>query len=294
MKYRSHLVAVKVRHVTDLATGLIAGLERTYDAIPREGGATVEPIGPFELFLRQGAGWPYYARPRLSVTTVTTDDVEAVRARQRALGVPEAIEWVHEITPDLQAAAEATGLYVLRAPLMVLDPDRLPNPAALTDAELSILDPDSADFPRQYALSSAVANVGFGAAGTQRGGAGPADRDAAVTEPDEALLAVVATGLRSGRTVEAVATTPSEGIVARGASQRALGAAEIVGVATLPSTRRRGLGAAVSALLAHQALDSGAQTVFLSAADEDVARVYGRIGFVRIGTACIAEPGPTH
>jgi hypothetical protein len=30
--------------------------------------------------------------------------------------------------------------------------------------------------------------------------------------------------------------------------------------------------------------------VFLSAASEDVARVYARIGFHRVGTACIAGP----
>ena len=30
--------------------------------------------------------------------------------------------------------------------------------------------------------------------------------------------------------------------------------------------------------------------MFLAADSEDVARVYGRIGFRRIGTACIAEP----
>jgi hypothetical protein len=30
--------------------------------------------------------------------------------------------------------------------------------------------------------------------------------------------------------------------------------------------------------------------VFLSAGGDDVARVYGRVGFRRVGTACIAEP----
>jgi predicted GNAT family acetyltransferase len=32
------------------------------------------------------------------------------------------------------------------------------------------------------------------------------------------------------------------------------------------------------------------QTIFLSASDEAVARVYARIGFREIGTAMIAEP----
>lgn len=31
-------------------------------------------------------------------------------------------------------------------------------------------------------------------------------------------------------------------------------------------------------------------TVFLGARDGSVARIYERVGFVRVGTACIAEP----
>jgi hypothetical protein len=31
------------------------------------------------------------------------------------------------------------------------------------------------------------------------------------------------------------------------------------------------------------------ETVFCSAQNEDVARVYARIGFLRVGTACICE-----
>jgi predicted GNAT family acetyltransferase len=59
-------------------------------------------------------------------------------------------------------------------------------------------------------------------------------------------------------------------------------------VATLPAMRRRGLGAAVTGALVADALAHGAQIVFLSAGSEDVARVYARLGFRRIGTACIA------
>jgi predicted GNAT family acetyltransferase len=51
-----------------------------------------------------------------------------------------------------------------------------------------------------------------------------------------------------------------------------------------------GLGGAVTATLAREALRRGVQTVFLSASDDDVARVYARLGFQRIGTAMIAEP----
>jgi len=72
--------------------------------------------------------------------------------------------------------------------------------------------------------------------------------------------------------------------------QRVGDVAEVAGVATLPSARRRGLGAAITAALARHAVDSGADVVLLSAGSDDVARVYVRVGFRRIGTACIAEP----
>src|SRR4051794_9154444 len=82
-------------------------LERYYDTAPRAQ-ATTEEVGPFTLFLKEGDGWDYYARPRLGLTEdITPADVAAVRARQRELGVAENIEWVHETTPSLLAAVRA-------------------------------------------------------------------------------------------------------------------------------------------------------------------------------------------
>jgi predicted GNAT family acetyltransferase len=74
--------------------------------------------------------------------------------------------------------------------------------------------------------------------------------------------------------------------------QRVGDVAEIAGVATLPSARRRGYASQLTATLARQALHQGAHLIFLSAGDDDVARLYSRVGFRRIGTACIAEPAP--
>ena len=42
--------------------------------------------------------------------------------------------------------------------------------------------------------------------------------------------------------------------------------------------------------LARRMLDLGTELVFLSAGSEEIARVYLRVGFRRMGTACIAEP----
>ena len=62
-------------------------------------------------------------------------------------------------------------------------------------------------------------------------------------------------------------------------------------MATLPTARRRGLGALVTAALVDDARAGGARTVFLSAGSDDVARVYEKVGFARVATACIAQSG---
>jgi GNAT superfamily N-acetyltransferase len=275
-------------------TDLLHRLDACYDAIPRIAGARVERLGPFVLFVREPPSWPYYARPSPGVRSAEVSDVEAVRARQRALGVPQAFEWVHEVAPHVLGAVAAAGLEVLQAPLMVLDPSRLP----AIGGDVTLLDPDAPDFADAHAISGAVARIAFAglvaapdpAPSAPADLAGPAERDAAIAPPDPAAVALAASGIRAGHSAEAVLRTPDEGMLARGGLQRALGAAEIVGVATLPSARRRGYGAAVSAALARRALDEGDDLVFLSAASEDVARVYARIGFYRVGTACIAGP----
>jgi ribosomal protein S18 acetylase RimI-like enzyme len=66
--------------------------------------------------------------------------------------------------------------------------------------------------------------------------------------------------------------------------------AEITGVAVLPKFRRLGLGAQLSFVLARDALSRGVATVFCGAQSLDVARIYERVGFRRVGTACIAGP----
>ncbi|MFJ8686977.1 GNAT family N-acetyltransferase [Micromonospora wenchangensis] len=266
-------------------------LERFYDAVPRDA-ARAEEHGGLVLFARDGAGWPFYARPRLDADTPPSlADLHTVRERQRELGLPEAFEWVHETTPDLLATARAAGLSVLEAPLMVLDPQVTPpDPATLTDVPVRVLDPDAAGFALDVAARRAVAAVGFSAAGTVPGDAGPAERDAAMTELDVAALDEERAAIAAGRRLSAVAWTPQDGVLASGMAMRVDDVAEIAGVATLPAARRRGLAAAVTATLARTLRAAGTDLVFLSAGSEDVARIYLRVGFRRIGTACIAEP----
>ncbi|MFD4240644.1 GNAT family N-acetyltransferase [Streptomyces sp. NPDC058525] len=272
-------------HMTD---PMLSELERYYDTVPRVGGARAEDFGPLTLFVQEGAGWQYYARPALGgagpgAGPAGAADVERVLARQRELKVPESFEWVAETTPSLRAAVEAAGLHVHAHPLMVLDPAAAAAPA---HRDVRLLD---ADDPLLTAAVTVPA-LAFAAPGTAVGEAGPEQLAAALADPDAAeRRARVAGMITSGRT--AVAAAVRDGVVLCAGQYNPVGdVAEVVGVGTLPSARRQGLALGVTAALVARALERGARTVFLSAGDEDVARVYGRAGFRRVATALIAEP----
>ncbi len=239
----------------------------------------MEDHGPLRLFISEGVPWPYYARP--AGGAITADDVRAVRRRQWELGLPETFEWVVDLAPTLSAAAREAGLAVEELPLMALD---RPLEAPVVDARLRRLEPDDP----ALAASRAVADIAFGAPGTARGEAGPAERAAAVGNFPEARLAAVRERMAAGLTVTLVAED-DDGVLAVGSHQPVGGVTEVVGVGTLPAARRRGLGAAVTAALVADARRGGAEIVFLSAGGDDIARVYGRLGFARVGTAGLAQ-----
>ncbi|GGK71088.1 hypothetical protein GCM10012284_01070 [Mangrovihabitans endophyticus] len=218
--------------------------------------------------------------------------------------MPEAFEWIHDLRPDLLAVARSASLDVLLAPLLVLDPHALVPDLPVPDATIRLLDPDASSFAADLRASRAVASLGFGTPATVAAGlstdvlaagtlstdvAGPRERDAAGPLDPELITASRAKAT-TGQVVSAVVHAPSEGILATGLYQRVGDVAEIAGVATLPSARQRGYASQLTATLARHALQNGVTLVFLSAGDDDVARLYARIGFRRVGTACIAEP----
>ncbi|WP_137988772.1 GNAT family N-acetyltransferase [Streptomyces vilmorinianum] len=248
-------------------------LETYDDAVPRSA-ARAEELGPLTLFVREGDGWPYYARPALGYAgEVSVDEVDRVRARQRELGVPEAFEWVAETTPGLRAAVEKSGLVVHEHPLMVLEGEgegegegkAVAVPEGVTVRIVGADDP---------ALESAAAApyAAFGAT------------------PSATAAADLAARIEAGLTRLAAALDASGTALCAGQHQPVGAVSEVVGVGTLPAARRRGLGLAVTAALVADARAQGVETVFLTATDETVARLYGRLGFRTIGTALIAEP----
>ena len=272
---------------SDDTVPLLTRIEQYYDALPRRG-ARSEDFGPLVLFVREGKGWPYYARPTLDWSgPVSADEVDRVRERQRELGIPQTFEWVAELNPQLREAAEKSGLNVHEHPLMVLDPQaRLPMSDRTADGlPVRIVGPEDPALPSALA----VPRLAFAESGTAVGAGGVADLEQmlSATANDGSIEPVIAR-IRAGWTV--VAAAVDDGLALSAGQHQPVGTvSEIVGVGTLPTARRRGLGLAVTAALAADARARGVDTVFLSADDEDVARIYGRLGFHRIATALIAE-----
>jgi ribosomal protein S18 acetylase RimI-like enzyme len=266
---------------------LLDRLEQYYDAVPRHS-ARAERHGPLTLFVREGEGWPFYARPaREQCGSAGVTDVALVRARQREIGIPESFEWVAETSPALRPAVEESGLVIHEHPLMVLDEG-----AAISERDESseglsirIVGPDDPALPSALA----VPHLAFAEPGTGIGVAGLAELAvAAATRAGDGSVERAVARIRAGLTVIAAAVEDGAALCT-GQHQPVGEVSEIVGVGTLPTARRRGLGLAVTAALVADARSRGVETVFLSAGDDDVARMYARIGFRRIGTALIAE-----
>jgi ribosomal protein S18 acetylase RimI-like enzyme len=262
---------------------LLDRIERYLDAAPRSA-TSPEDVGKFVLF-RPNGPWPYYARPRLGLTyEITAADVDELRAEQRHLQLPENIEWVLEITPSLATAAADSGLAVVHYPMLVFGtPGNLDQAlaAGLTIRRIGPVDPD-------FAAAHAVADVGFRAAGTQVGSVGAAERDAFAAAFKPGQLEFMRDRARRELSIS-YAAFDETGPVAIGTHQPVGDTTEIVGVATLPVARRRGIAGALTAALVRDAQSRGLTTIFLSAGSDDVARVYERVGFRRIGHAGAAE-----
>jgi ribosomal protein S18 acetylase RimI-like enzyme len=261
-------------------SALLSDIETYYDAVPRSAART-EQIGEFTLFIKIGPGFPYYARPSLGAKQVGAEDVQRVRNRQRELGVPQAFEWVAETTPTLTAAAEAAGLVVSSHPLMCWR-NHAGTPGAVPNVEVRLVSVAD-DLP----LLHGIAHVAFAHAGTA---AGSADLDDArnAAQRDPATLHFWQERLQAGLTVMAVALLDGQP-VGVGSHQPFGSATEVVGVAVLPAFRRRGIAAALTSHLVADAMERRIRTIFLSAGDETIGRIYERVGFRHIGSACIAE-----
>jgi GNAT superfamily N-acetyltransferase len=271
------------RRMTDLADRrLIRELDAYFDAAPRPDADAVETTA-FTLFVSR-TPWGYYARPfRTHDEPIAAPDIDELGQACAHHGVDLEIEWVHETHPELAGVAAEYGLEVKSHALMVADASDVVAPK-VADVTLRVIDAEDS------ALLSgrAVAQVSFTVGGTMTGRGGVIERDAAAVGLPGDMLDYLRDRDRRGLTITAVAESEA-GVLAVGSYQPIGEIAEIVAVATLPQVRRRGLGGAVTALLTRHAWTHGVRTILLSAQDDDVARVYSRVGFRRVGSTHAAH-----
>jgi predicted N-acetyltransferase YhbS len=249
--------------------GMLECIERYYAAAPLPD-ARIHPVGALDVPIGDPA-WPYPARPRIGEAPVTADDVRAAVALQEDAGLPAALEWVPECSPGTAAAAR-------------VDPVELLLPVGV---RLYVVGADDPELPRyQRVAATAFANPG--------GSADVHDVPLDTFAEARARTEVLRERIASGRTVMMVAVEDGRP-VAVGSHQPVdvdgSEVSEVVGVATLPRLRGRGLGAGMASALAAHAAET-ADLVFLAAGDDDVARVYERVGFARLATSAVADRRP--
>jgi predicted N-acetyltransferase YhbS len=263
--------------------GLLECIERYFAAAPLPD-AQIRAAGGLDVPVGDPA-WPYPARPRAGGDPVTADDVRAAVAFQQGAGLPAALEWVPECSPGTAAAARAAGLTVEELPLLVaVDPVEVLLPVGV---RLYVVGADDPELP-YYQRVAATAFAFPGDAADVHDV--PLDTSAEARARTEVLRERIA----SGRTVMMVAVESAQP-VAVGSHQPVevdgTEVSEVVGVATLPRLRGRGLGAGMASALVAHATET-ADMVFLVAGDDDVARVYERVGFARLATAAVADLRP--
>jgi predicted N-acetyltransferase YhbS len=264
--------------------GLLDCIERYFAAAPLPD-ARVESVGALDVPVGDPA-WPYPARPRPGDgPPVTAADIAAAMTLQEASGLPLALEWICERSPEVAGAARASGLVVEELPLLVVD-----DPVELLlphDVRLLLVGADDPELPRYQR----VAETAFAYPG------GPVDVGEPSGDPASdvgARVAALRERIAAGRTVMMVAVE-NGAPVAVGSHQPVsvdgTEISEVVGVATLPRLRTRGLGAGLASALVAHARET-ADLVFLTAGDDDVARIYERVGFARLATTGVADRPP--
>lgn len=224
---------------------------------------------PFHLYIHPSDSFKYfnYAIPDAPVEALSAEQLAALRTAFAERGRTLRFEFLHEYTPRLRGLLDGLGVQSEgENPLLVCTAETwtaVALPDGLQVRRLTAASPDA-----ELAAQIEVGSRGFGEEGR---GATP-ER---ITDLRRRLgLGGAYFGAWLGDEPVGVGayTVPLDGFT------------ELVGIATLPEYRRRGIAGAVTAEMARSAFSEGVQTAFLTAADDDASRVYQRAGFRRIGT----------
>ncbi len=220
-------------------------------------------IAPFTLFFSRNSTEAYYnyAVPNQPLGGDLAAPLAALRHVFAAHACQPRFEFIAEYAPDLPAALEAHGFAEeSRLQLLVCTPATLAPPAVRPDLRVVTLD--------QHAPAEALReNMNVNELGFD-----PNAAPVGLAEADDFRYRLgngrMFTAYLGGQAAGAgMYTAPLDGLT------------ELVGIATLPEFRRRGVAAALTAHAAQEAFAHGAAAVFLSAADAQAGRVYERVGF---------------
>jgi GNAT superfamily N-acetyltransferase len=236
-------------------------------------GRTTERIGPFLACAHETSDvvWLSYAIP-LSAEKDGADVADAVArmrpwfaARNRRLRM----EILEPLWPELAPQLVACGMTLKeRMPIMLCGAGDL-RPVAVP-AGLTITDLTASASDAELMEAATVARRAFGE-----------------TAPTPSDVARKRDALEKGWYRDAVARVDS--VV--GVGSMTVGNDELVGIATDPVHRGRGIAAAISHYLAAEHFARGAELVWLSAGDDGARRVYERIGFGVVGEqANLSDP----
>ena len=225
----------------------------------------VEPIGPFLATISPDTENLYlnYAIPDDGAAP-TPSDVEALIAFYEGHKRTPRLEYSADLAPAVEAALVAGGFSVeMLSPLMVYPPNHRSETPIPAGIELLLPQSDEEILGMLAAQSEA-----FG--GTEP----PLQADIAKQRAflNDGGLSVFAREIGTHESAGGgVCTIPFDHTT------------ELAGIGVRPAFRRRGIAGAMTAWLAQKAIGAGTHTVFLMAAGEDEARIYGRTGFKQIG-----------
>jgi ribosomal protein S18 acetylase RimI-like enzyme len=256
----------------------LARIEHYFDQLPRTE-ADVEAVGPLNLVISRT---PFHYPARPAVDGARHISVRHLRRLERSCRdhhLPIELEWIAELHPQVESVVAGSGWTVTSHPLLVVTRDHLV--PRLRSQQVRIVDPGE---PALLACR-AVVEVAFSASAS----AGTCERDRYLDAIDDDLAAYVHRRAREGSTVTGAVVAQDDGVLAGGSYHRVGTMAEVVGVGTLPAYRRQGLGLDVVSLLCDHAFARGTQEVLLTARNQSVARLYDKVGFVRVGTILVAQ-----
>lgn len=241
---------------------LRASAAEAYDAVA---------IPPFTCFMNPDDPAPgyNYAIPDEPLTGdpgAALDDLAAFyRARDRA----PRFEFLEDYAPGLPAALAGRGYRLeMRSYLMTCTSAEATRPPSLSDVIVRRFTDDSplSDFQALMTVQSRS----FGPAD-----AAPASADDAESFQRRFAASAFFVAEMDGAIVSGGAFTPPADRVT-----------ELVGIATLPAYRRRGIAGLLTSRITAAAFDAGVDLAFLTAGDERAGRVYARVGYRPAGHGC--------